>query len=95
MARFLEDEFIYRFGESKYILTDNGFEWSTKFDQLCISSWIRHQYIMSQWPRCNGMVKRIVKTLEHGLIVLSTTPEHAQDWDKHFPRIHFGYKGGV
>jgi transposase-like protein len=32
MARFLEDEFIYRFGESKYILTDNGFEWSTKFD---------------------------------------------------------------
>jgi hypothetical protein len=38
MARFLEDEFIYRFGESKYILTNNGFEWSTKFDQLCKNS---------------------------------------------------------
>lgn len=73
MARFLEDEFIYKFGVSKYILINNGFEWSTKFDQLCKNSWIIHQYTTPQWPRCNGMVKRIVKTLEHGLIVLSTT----------------------
>ncbi len=41
------------------------------------------------------MVKRNVKTLEHGLIVLSTTPKHAQDWDKHLPKILFRYKGGV
>ncbi len=46
MARFLEDEFIYMFGVLKYILTNNGFKWSAKFDQLRKNSWIIHQYTM-------------------------------------------------
>jgi hypothetical protein len=37
------------------------------------------------------MVERLIKTLKHGLIVISTTLEHAQDWDEQFPRILFGY----
>jgi hypothetical protein len=32
------------------------------------------------------MAKRIVKTLKHGLIVLSITPEHIRNWDKHPPQ---------
>lgn len=46
----------------------------------------------AQWPRCNGMAKIIVKTLKHGLIVLFAMSKHAQDYDKHLPRILFGYK---
>jgi hypothetical protein len=42
----LEDEFIYMFGVLKYILTNNGFKWSAKFDQLRKNSWIIHQYTM-------------------------------------------------
>jgi hypothetical protein len=34
-------------------------------------------------------------TTEHGLIVLSTTTEHARDWDEHLPHILFGYICGV
>jgi len=30
-----------------------------------------------QWPRCNGMVEKMVKMLKHGLTILLTTLEHA------------------
>jgi hypothetical protein len=38
------------------------------------------------------MVERLVKTLEHGLAILFTNPEHTQDWDKHLPMVLFGYR---
>jgi hypothetical protein len=34
IARYLEDEIICRFGVPKHVLTDNGGEWTAKFDQL-------------------------------------------------------------
>jgi hypothetical protein len=78
---FLKNDVICRFGVPKYILMDNGFEWFVKFDQLCKNYGTMHQYITFQWPRCNGMVDWLVEMLKHGLIVLSTTFEHSQDWD--------------
>jgi len=44
IARFLEDEIIYRFGVPKYVLTNYGFEWVAKFDQLCKNYEIVHQH---------------------------------------------------
>ncbi len=44
-ARYLEDEIICRFGVPKHVLTDNGGEWITKFDQLWKHYGIDHQYI--------------------------------------------------
>jgi hypothetical protein len=70
---------------------DNGTEWFAKFDQLCKNYGIIHQYIVPQWPKCNGMVERLIKTLKHGLNILSTILEHAQDWDDQLLRILFGY----
>ncbi len=40
-------------------------------------------------------MERLVKTFKHGLTILSTNPEHAQDWDKNMPKILFGYRCGV
>jgi hypothetical protein len=76
-TKFLENEIICRFGVLKYILIDNGTEWSFKFDQLCKNYGIAHQYTTPQWPSCNEMVERLIKMLKHGLIVLSATLEHA------------------
>jgi len=42
-ARFLEDEIIYKFRVPKYVLTDNGYEWVAKFEQLCKNYQIVHQ----------------------------------------------------
>ncbi len=46
VVRFLEDELIYRFNVSKYILTNNGFKWLVEFDQLCKNYGITHQNTM-------------------------------------------------
>ncbi len=91
IAIFLEDEVMCRFGVLKYILIDNDIEWSTEFDQLCKNYGIAHQYMTPQWPRCNKMVKRLTKTLKHGLTILFVTFEHPQDWDEQLPNILFGY----
>jgi hypothetical protein len=50
-----------------------------EFDQLCKNYGIMHQYTTLQWPKCNVMVEKVVKTLKHGLIILFDTIEHAQD----------------
>jgi len=34
-VRFLEDDIIYKYGVPKFILTDNGGEWATKFELMC------------------------------------------------------------
>jgi len=43
IARFLENGIICRFGVPKYVLTNYGFEWVAKFDQLCKNYEIVHQ----------------------------------------------------
>jgi hypothetical protein len=75
-ARFLEDEIIYKFGMPKYVLIDNGYECVIKFNQLCKNYGIVHKHTTPQWPMCNGMAKKIVKTLKYGLTVLFSILEH-------------------
>ncbi len=41
-TRFLEEDIIFRYGVPKFILTDNGGEWSAKFDNLCEVYGIQH-----------------------------------------------------
>jgi hypothetical protein len=76
MQNSLIYEVIYRFGVPKHVLINNGGEWVVDFDQLCKNYGIIHQYFVPQWPKCNGMVERLVKTLKHGLTILFTTSKH-------------------
>jgi hypothetical protein len=95
VAKFLEDEIICRFVVLRYILIDNGGEWVAEFDQLCKNYGTTHQHMGIQWPKCNDMAERLVKTFKHGLIILTVIIEHAQDWDEHMPRILFHYRCGI
>jgi hypothetical protein len=45
VTRFLDEDIICRYGVPKFVLIDNGGEWSTKFDNLCKVCCIHHQYI--------------------------------------------------
>jgi hypothetical protein len=72
-TRFLEEEIIYKFGVPRFILTNNGHEWMAKFDIICKKYGITHQFIAPQWPQCNEMVERMIKTLKNGLFVMSST----------------------
>jgi len=79
-ARFLEDDVICRYGVPKFVLTNNGGELAAEFDVMCKDYGIQHQHTTPQWPQCNGMVKRLIKTIKHGIIVLATTPESVDCW---------------
>jgi hypothetical protein len=94
-ARFLEDDLICRYGVSKFVLTDNGGEWGAEFDVMCKDYAIQHQRTASQWPQCNGMAERMIKTIKHGIIVLATNPANVDCWDEHLAKVLFGYRCGV
>jgi len=81
-ARFLEDDIICRYGVPKFVLTDKGGEWVAEFDVMCKDYGIHHQHTSPQWPQCNGMVERLIKTIKHGITVLSATPKNPNYWDE-------------
>jgi hypothetical protein len=89
-AKFLEDDVICRYGVPKFVLTDNGGEWAAKFDVMCKDYGIQHQHTTPQWPQCNGMAERLIKTIKHGITVLSTTLENIDCWDGNLPRSCLG-----
>jgi hypothetical protein len=94
-ARFLEDDIICRFGVPKFILTDNGGEWAAEFDVMCKDYAIQHQRTAPQWPQCNGMAERMIKTIKHGITVLATTPANTHCWDEQLTKVLFGYRCGI
>jgi len=94
-ARFLEDDVIYRYGVPKFVLTDNGGEWAAEFDAMCEDYGIHHQHIAPQWPQCNGMAERLIKTIKHGITVLSAVCDNANCWDEQLAKVMFGYRCGI
>ncbi len=94
-ARFLEDDIICRYGVPKFILTDNGGEWATEFDVMCRDYAIQHQRTAPQWPQCNGMAERMIKTIKHGITVLTTTPANTDYWDEQLAKVLFRYRCGI
>jgi len=91
-AKFLEDDVICRYGVPKFVLIDNGREWAVKFDVMCKDYNIQHQHTTPQWPQCNGMVEHLIKTIKHGITILSTTPEYVDCWDEQLAKVMFGYR---
>jgi hypothetical protein len=94
-AKFLEDEVICRYGMPRFVLTDNGGEWAAEFDTMCNDYGIHHQRTTPQWPLCNGMAERLIKTIKHGVTVLSATPDNANCWDEQLAKVMFGYRCGI
>jgi hypothetical protein len=94
-ARFLEDEIICRYGVPKFVLIDNGGEWAAEFNVMCRDYAIQHQRTAPQWPQCNGMVMRMIKTIKHGITVLAATPANMDCWDQQLAKVLFGYRCGI
>jgi hypothetical protein len=94
-ARFLEDDVICRYEVPKFVLTDNGGEWVAEFDAMCKDYGIHHQHTALQWPQCNGMAECLIKTIKHGITVLSVVPDNANCWDEQLAKVMFGYRCGI
>jgi len=41
------------------------------------------------------MAKRLIKTIKHGIMVLSAIPENANCWDEQLAKVMFGYRCGI
>jgi len=41
------------------------------------------------------MAERLIKTIKHGITVLSTIPENANCWDEQLAKVMFGYICGI
>jgi len=94
-TRFLEDDIICRYGVPKFVLTNNRGKWAAEFDVMCKDYGILHQHTTPQWPQCNGMAECLIKTIKHGITVLSATPENANCWDEQLAKVMFGYRCGI
>jgi len=94
-VRFLEDDLICRFGVPKFILTNNGGEWGAEFKTMCKDYAIHHQCTTPQWPQCNGMAERMIKTLKHDITVLAANLANMNCWDEHLAKVLFGYRCGI
>jgi len=95
VARFLEDDLICRYGVPSFVFTDNGREWGAKFEVMCKDYAIQHQRTAPQWPQCNEMAERMIKTIKHGITVLVADPANVNCWDEHMAKVLFGYRCGV
>ncbi len=62
---------------------------------MCKNYGIQHQRTAPQWPQCNGMAERMIKTIKHGITVLVATPCNVDCWDEQLARILFGYRCGI
>ncbi len=72
-----------------------GGEWAREFDVMCRNYAIQHQRTAPQWPQCNGMAERIIKTIKHGITVLTATPANMDCWDEQLAKVLFGYWCGI
>jgi hypothetical protein len=95
VARFLKDDIICKYGVPKFVLIDNGGEWAIEFDVMCKDYGIHHQHIAFQWPQCNGMVERLIKTIKHGITMLFITPKNVDGWDEELAKVILGYRCGI
>jgi hypothetical protein len=94
-VKFLKDDVICRYGVPRFVLTDNGGEWAVEFDAMCNDYMIHHQHSTLQWPQCNGMAECLIKTIKHGVTILSAAPDSANCWDEKLSKVMFGYRCGI
>jgi len=72
-----------------------GGGWAVEFDVMCRDYAIQHQRTAPQWPQCNGVAKRMIKTIKHGINVLVATPANMDYWDQQLAKVLFGYRCGI
>jgi len=94
-AKFLEDDIICRYVVPKFVLIDNGGEWVAEFDVMCKDYAIQHQRTVPQWLQCNGMAKRMIQTIKHGITVLAATLANTDCWDEQLAKVLYGYRCGI
>ena len=94
LAKAFCDHWVFVFGPPKYILSDNGGQFISKFFQsVCNILGTRNLFTTAYHPQTNGQVERYNRTILAGL--RHYCAEHAKDWDQFSSAITFGYNNTI
>ena len=94
LAKAFCDHWAFIFGPPKYLLSDNGGQFISKFFQsVCNILGTRNLFTTSYHPQTNGQVERYNRTILAGL--RSYCSEHGKDWDNFSHAVTFGYNNTV
>jgi transposase InsO family protein len=88
-VKFLQS-IIYRFGVTKWVLTDNGTQFKgAKFARCCTDFGISHQASLAAYPRTNGQVECANMLILQGMKIrmFHDLEARGRNWHKELPSV--------
>jgi hypothetical protein len=79
------------YGGCAQLVTDQGREWTARFDQLMQQLCIDHRTTSAYHPQSNGMAERTVATVKASLQKVCAAATDKLAWDWQLPAIMLGY----
>ena len=90
VARAFCDHWVFAYGPPRYVLTDNGTQFTSKFFlDVCRELGIAKGYTTAYHPQTNGQVERFNRTIVNGLN--GCVAENQRSWDEFTSALTFGY----
>jgi hypothetical protein len=90
VAKAFCDHWVFVYGPPRYILTDNGSQFTAKFFlAVCRELGIDKVFTTAYHPQTNGQVERFNRTIVNSL--RGYVAERQKDWDEYTAAITFGY----
>ena len=94
VAKAFCEHWVFHYGPSAHLLSDNGEQFTAKFFQdVCDILGIRKLFTTAYHPQTNGQVERFNRTILAGLRHFCS--EHGRDWDRFSHAITFAYNNTV
>jgi transposase InsO family protein len=90
VAKAFCDHWVFVYGPPRYVLTDNGPQFTAKFFlAVCRELGIDKVFTTAYHPQTNGQVERFNRTIVNSL--RGYVAERQEDWDEYTAAITFGY----
>ena len=90
VARAFCDHWVFAYGSPRYVLTDNGTQFTSKFFlAVCRELGIAKVFTTAYHPQANGQVERFNRTIVNGL--RGYVAENQRSWDEFTSALTFGY----
>ena len=91
VAHAFRDMVLAMHGAPAEVLTDQGGEFTGKFEELLEEHMIDHRHTSANHPQGNGLSERSVQTVKGGMQKVCEDPAARADWDLKLYKLSIGY----